>query len=264
MAKESAPAFQFYARDWLASGSVAMLTLEERGAYITLLARCWLMVELPLDAAELASLAGTDVRWWAKHGERVMRQFTKGEAGYRHGRLDEERLKQAAYSEQQSGRATGGWRKRRGNAGVMPGQCPADALHLQSSSASASAVPEAVASGASLPPLHGKPLAYKPRIDVAWPGKPPVPGILHAEFRSKLAGDPNAADARLRAWYPVAAAEWADRDIGDDDFVFWKARFREWIGTTVRPVVDGPAQIDVDQMLRNIHAKDERLKGLRS
>jgi uncharacterized protein YdaU (DUF1376 family) len=99
MAREQAPAFQFYARDWLASGGVAVLSLDERGAYITLLARCWLMVELPLDDVALAALAGTGAQWWARHGERVMRQFERGETGYRNVRLDEERSKQDEWME---------------------------------------------------------------------------------------------------------------------------------------------------------------------
>lgn len=90
--------------------------------------------------------------------------------------------------------------------------------------------------GADAPPARAKPLSYRPRIDVAWPGRPPVPGTLHAEFRDKLGGDPDEADARLRAWYPEAAAPYADQPIGDDDFRFWRARFAEWVGTTVRAV----------------------------
>jgi hypothetical protein len=60
-----------------------------------------------------------------------------------------------------------------------------------------------------------------------------VPGSLHVEFRDKLGGDPTEADAALRAWYPEAAGPYADQPIGDDDFAFWRARFREWVGTTV-------------------------------
>jgi hypothetical protein len=82
-------------------------------------------------------------------------------------------------------------------------------------------------------PAAAKPLAYRPRVDVAWPGRPPVPGSLHVEFVQKLGGDPDEAERRLREWYPVAAAAWADQPIGDDDFRFWRARFREWQGTTV-------------------------------
>ena len=82
---------------------------------------------------------------------------------------------------------------------------------------------------------RGKPLAYKPRIDVAWPGRPPVPGSLHAEFINKLGGDEADARSTLEAWYPVAADAWQSVPIGDDDFAFWRARFREWVGTTRQP-----------------------------
>jgi hypothetical protein len=94
-----------------------------------------------------------------------------------------------------------------------------------------------------VPPAPSKPLGYKPRIDVAWPGRPPVPGSLHAEFRDKLGGDPNEADTKLRAWYPIAAAAYDNQPIGDDDFTFWRARFREWIGTTVKPVRASAARL---------------------
>jgi len=104
-----------------------------------------------------------------------------------------------------------------------------------------------------------KPLTYRSRIDVAWPGRPPVPGSLHAEFRDKLGGDPETADARLNAWYPIAAAPYDGQDIGDDDFRFWRARFREWLGTTVKPVsaqtpIETPAAIAAsnERMLANL------------
>lgn len=84
-------------------------------------------------------------------------------------------------------------------------------------------------------PAQAKPLAYKPRLDVAWPGRPPVPGSLHAELRDKLGGDPDQADARLRAWYPTAAAPYDGQPIGDNDFAFWRHRFREWVGSTRQP-----------------------------
>lgn len=83
-------------------------------------------------------------------------------------------------------------------------------------------------------PPRQKPLAYKPRLDVAWPGRPPVPSALHAEFITKLGGDPQDAMHRLLTWYPEAAAAYADQAIGDDDFAFWRHRFREWVGTTRR------------------------------
>jgi hypothetical protein len=85
------------------------------------------------------------------------------------------------------------------------------------------------------PLTRTKPLGYRGRTDVAWPGRPPVPGSLHEEFVSKLGGDPEDARRRLGEWYPKAAAEYANQPIGDDDFKFWRARFREWVGTTEKP-----------------------------
>jgi hypothetical protein len=91
---------------------------------------------------------------------------------------------------------------------------------------------------ASRPPVNepdAKPLGYRPRIDVAWPGRPPVPGGLHADFIQRLGGEPTESDATLRAWYPTVAAAWTDKPIGDDDWKFWRLRFVEWVGTTARP-----------------------------
>jgi hypothetical protein len=97
------------------------------------------------------------------------------------------------------------------------------------------------------PPLRGRrpPLAMRGRVDVAWPGRPAVPGMLHAELRELLGGPEDDADAKLRAWYPTVAAQWDGKPIGDDAFRFWRARFREWVGTTVTvvaPVRDKQAE----------------------
>lgn len=100
-------------------------------------------------------------------------------------------------------------------------------------------------SAPSLPAHAQKPLAYRGRIDVAWPGRPPVPGSLHAELRLLLGdADQDAADAKLRAWYPTVAESWAGKPIGDDPFRFWRARFREWVGTTVAPLAGRPQGAD--------------------
>jgi hypothetical protein len=91
-------------------------------------------------------------------------------------------------------------------------------------------------------PSYGPPLAMKTRVDVAWPGRPNVPGALHLEFVSKLGGDPDDADGHLRRWYPTVAAKFEGQPIGDDDFRFWRARFREWVGTTVSQVSERRAE----------------------
>jgi hypothetical protein len=100
-----------------------------------------------------------------------------------------------------------------------------------------------------------KPLGYRGRIDVAWPGRPPVPGSLHEEFVSKLGGDPEDARRRLGEWYPKASAEYDNQPIGDDDFKFWQARFREWVGTTVKPVKAGPPEPTEDEIWESMQAR---------
>jgi uncharacterized protein YdaU (DUF1376 family) len=60
-----APAFQFYAKDWLSSKKIVTMTLEEEGAYIHLLAHCWDSPDctLPNDDSELAQLSRMGERW---------------------------------------------------------------------------------------------------------------------------------------------------------------------------------------------------------
>jgi hypothetical protein len=110
-----------------------------------------------------------------------------------------------------------------------------------------------------------KPLGYKPRIDVAWPGRPPVPSGLHAEFVDRLSGDSETARAKLMAWYPEAASAWADKPIGDDDWKFWRLRFREWVGTTAtpagsRPKTDAELKAEEDAAFEDIN-KWRKLAG---
>jgi uncharacterized protein YdaU (DUF1376 family) len=51
-----APAFQFYAADYLSDESVQLMTLEEEGAYIRLLAICWREGSIPDDDEKLSRL----------------------------------------------------------------------------------------------------------------------------------------------------------------------------------------------------------------
>jgi len=67
-----------------------------------------------------------------------------------------------------------------------------------------------------------------------------VPNDLHREFTRKLvsAGYGEAsADATLFAWYRETETAWSQPDqvVGDGSYPFWRARFREKYGTTVRP-----------------------------
>tara|TARA_R110002051_G_scaffold323216_1_gene416084 strand:- start:1009 stop:1881 length:873 start_codon:yes stop_codon:yes gene_type:complete len=67
-----APAFQFYAGDFLSDLKVASMNMEERGVYITLLAYSWLEDGLPDNPEKLARLCGNPESWessWLTVGE---------------------------------------------------------------------------------------------------------------------------------------------------------------------------------------------------
>jgi uncharacterized protein YdaU (DUF1376 family) len=89
------PAFQFYAAEYLADENVALMTLEEEGAYIRALGYCWREGSIPADPELLSRLlknAPADVV------RTVVRRFDKIETpiGTRliHSRLELERRKQ--------------------------------------------------------------------------------------------------------------------------------------------------------------------------
>ena len=78
-----------------------------------------------------------------------------------------------------------------------------------------------------LPPLIA-PRLCSPRMKHAWcDGRMHVPLSLHHEFQ-RLA--PDGLD--LMDWYGETELRYADTPIGDDAFVFWRARWREKYGTT--------------------------------
>lgn len=76
MAKKAPPAFQFYASDWLGSTRIALMTSEQEGAYIRLLAHAWADEDcsIPADDKSLAVLSRLGGRW-AKHGRQILDCF---------------------------------------------------------------------------------------------------------------------------------------------------------------------------------------------
>jgi len=105
MAPERAPAFQFYPKDFLTDGNVAGMSLQERGAYITLLCLCWLEGSLPSDLGRLANHVGvpraTVVKLWPALA-RCFRPSDTEEGRLIHPRLELERQKQEEYRRRQS------------------------------------------------------------------------------------------------------------------------------------------------------------------
>ncbi len=68
------PAFPFYASDWLGSNTRAMMSLEQQGAYFTLLCRQWTdpTCSLPDDDDVLARLSGLNKGWFTD-GSQIVR-----------------------------------------------------------------------------------------------------------------------------------------------------------------------------------------------
>lgn len=111
------PAFQFYPADFLSDVNVVAMSLQERGAYITLLCFCWIQGSLPQDVGRLARLCGVPFSSFRKIWPALEPCFRDAELTDRltHPRLDRERQKQAEYRHIQSlkGKASGASRNRK-------------------------------------------------------------------------------------------------------------------------------------------------------
>ena len=86
-----APEFQFYAGDWLSSQRVALMSLEEEGGYIRLLAFCWQHGSIPDDPERIARLLGKGA------STTLATMFEPGGNGLVNRRLEEVRLEQLAW-----------------------------------------------------------------------------------------------------------------------------------------------------------------------
>lgn len=89
------PAFQFYAKDWLAD--TAHLTLEEQGAYIRLLAHQWVQGALPRLHADRARLLRVNSATWRRIWGRLAHHFPRG----KNPRLEAIRRAMEAYHQHQ-------------------------------------------------------------------------------------------------------------------------------------------------------------------
>lgn len=97
---KTSPAFQFYPGDWLSSQRVQLMTLEEEGAYIRLLAYCWLHGSLPADPEKLARLIGKGAS--TTLATTVATMFKADGDKLVHERLEEEREKQELWRRKSS------------------------------------------------------------------------------------------------------------------------------------------------------------------
>lgn len=116
MASDKSPAFQWYSKDILSSARVAMMTLEEEGAYRRALDFCWLNGSLPRDPEKLARLIGKGCS--VEVANTVQQMFIidkKNSEQILHERLEIERKKQREFRVKKSkaGTASGASRRRK-------------------------------------------------------------------------------------------------------------------------------------------------------
>lgn len=68
------PYFPFYARDWLTDEKVSLMTMEQVGVYITLLANNWISGSIPGDIDEISRLIGGH---YSSNGARFRSRFAR-------------------------------------------------------------------------------------------------------------------------------------------------------------------------------------------
>lgn len=139
MAREGkAPAFQFYAADWLADIHVRAMTPAERGIYIDLLAYCWREGKIPTSPNLLARIVAIPTAEMERVWKTLRPRFLKNG---RHARLDAERDAQDDYRAGQAEAGKRGAAKRWGRHSdpIEPDRVAIVSPMAKNSSASASA-----------------------------------------------------------------------------------------------------------------------------
>lgn len=107
MAPDRSPAFQFYPKDFITDERVWRMSLQQRGAYITLLCACWLEQSLPSEIDALAKIVGVPETAFRKFWPGIQPCFTMRDDGRMvQKRLEMEREKQADYRRRMTDRAT--------------------------------------------------------------------------------------------------------------------------------------------------------------
>ena len=96
------PAYQWYPKDYLADEHVALMTLEQEGAYRRLLDYCWLHKSIPADIERLALLCRVSGEKMAVLWQGVSECFILEGDRYVNGRLKRERKKQDAFKKAKS------------------------------------------------------------------------------------------------------------------------------------------------------------------
>jgi len=94
-------------------GNVAAMSLQERGAYITLLCICWQEKSLPAAPRRLANIVGLPAAAFQRIWPNISGCFVQQGDRLLHPRLEKEREKQQRFSRRQSDAADARWHKPR-------------------------------------------------------------------------------------------------------------------------------------------------------
>lgn len=142
MAREKAPAFQFYPKDFISDERVMRMTYTERGIYITLLSVCWLEGSIPGQPRAIAMMlkipTARFLKLWRGPLSRCFETNSDGRLIQK--RLEREREAQARYRVLQSekGKASAQARFNRGSTEGQPALVQPEGNSSSSSSSSVS------------------------------------------------------------------------------------------------------------------------------
>lgn len=123
------PAFQWYVNDFLGSGRVRAMSLDEVGAYTLLLNYDWNEVGLPDELAPFSKWLGVTPRKASALWDAVRPNFTLREGRWYNPRLEKERAKQEENRRKKSAAATHRWHPGADADEHAPAYAPA--LHME-------------------------------------------------------------------------------------------------------------------------------------
>lgn len=145
------PAFQFYPNDFLSDRNVVVMSMQERGVYITLICYAW-QSPLPSDVAQLARICSMPLASFRKIWPALSVCFRERDGALVHPRLERERAKQADYRTEKSNAGKRGAAKRwhpDGTAIVLPSETDGTASVLPLAKNSSSALSQSAISSVS-------------------------------------------------------------------------------------------------------------------
>lgn len=228
MAKEKAPAFQFYAKDFLTG--TATMSLSERGAYVTFLAHQWDLGSVPAAAKDRARMLGCtaaeEKRIWIK----LVTKFDCIDGVFKNERLEEERQKQAEYRRRQSdkGKASAATRRQPDvNHGSTTVESRLEPEGQPKSNSSVFSLQSSRTQEAINPPTskHRGGLIVGPaefarlqELNSFVGAVLRVPHKLHRELAGKSGAD---AEGKLQAWYRVLDEQLEQSGKGTGDVFEW-------------------------------------------